>query len=345
MPSLFSRARTASTPGKHKPQQLAPPLPPGTPTKSSPNNHNGGGADEFGVGGRGRALSLGHGGAQESGYGAVGFLPTTLPADPRVPWAAAPPSLASSTSSANSASASAHGHGQGAAPPRAAYGLLSPARDAVLGLPDAARLVATVCEQLERTGVATPFVFSALALDVRRAGVVRLVDAFLGTCADSGSTAQGEYYADLANPRAGKGMTAERRWADEARFAGPHELGMCLRWGLSRVVRVEGGREVRGLLSWAWYERWRAEEAVLTALPLFLPHSFPTPATPVLVRSLPLLPPRVMPVFPPPRAPVLPALPLFLIYSFLPSAFLSYPPRAPTLSSPLLPALRAPVLR
>ncbi|KAF8143610.1 hypothetical protein K438DRAFT_1875715 [Mycena galopus ATCC 62051] len=51
------------------------------------------------------------------------------------------------------------------------------------------------------------------------------------------------------------------KFVEEARFAGAHELGMALRWGLSRVVRVEGGREVRGLLSWAWYERWRAEES------------------------------------------------------------------------------------
>ncbi|KAJ6512285.1 hypothetical protein DFH09DRAFT_1433557 [Mycena vulgaris] len=70
----------------------------------------------------------------------------------------------------------------GVPPPRAAYGLLSSARDAVLGLPDAARLVARVCAELERTGVATPFVFSAL--DVRRAAVAPLVHAFLATCAD-----------------------------------------------------------------------------------------------------------------------------------------------------------------
>ncbi|KAJ7873778.1 hypothetical protein B0H13DRAFT_2669187 [Mycena leptocephala] len=57
----------------------------------------------------------------------------------------------------------------------------SPARDPVLGLADAARLVGTICTELERTGVATPFVFSALALDMRRAGVVRLVDALLAT--------------------------------------------------------------------------------------------------------------------------------------------------------------------
>ncbi|KAF8167005.1 hypothetical protein K438DRAFT_1856427 [Mycena galopus ATCC 62051] len=56
-------------------------------------------------------------------------------------------------------------------------------------------------------------------------------------------------------------MGGHDKFVEEARFAGAHELGMALRWGLSRVVRVEGGREVRGLLSWAWYERWRAEES------------------------------------------------------------------------------------
>jgi hypothetical protein len=100
-------------------------------------------------------------------------------------------------------------------------------------------------------GVATPFVFSALALDVRRAGLVRLVDALLATCLDS-SPSNGNA------PE--KASTAESKWAEEARFASPHELGMCLSWGLSRVVRVEGGREVRDLLSWAWYEWWRFDE-------------------------------------------------------------------------------------
>jgi hypothetical protein len=102
-----------------------------------------------------------------------------------------------------------------------------------------------------RSSKATPFVFSALALDVRRAGVVRLVNAFLATCLDS-SPSNGH--------APGNASTAESKWAEEARFAGPHKPGMCLRWGLSCVVRVEGGREVKGLWSWAWYERWRVEE-------------------------------------------------------------------------------------
>jgi hypothetical protein len=114
----------------------------------------------------------------------------------------------------------------------------------VLGLADAARLVGTVCAELERTGVATPFVFSALALDVRRAGVIRLVNAFLATCLDSSASSSSASHSHNGN----NGGT-EEKWFEEARFAGPHELGMCLDWGVRRVVRVEGGRELSGLLS------------------------------------------------------------------------------------------------
>ncbi|KAJ7149733.1 hypothetical protein C8R46DRAFT_915583 [Mycena filopes] len=274
MPSLFSRARTASTPGKPKSKP--------TPTKSKSTSSNAANArpstplttDEFGRStplGRSRSASLPPAGPGDAGYGAVGFLPTTLPADASAAWAGAP------TSTALTLGGGGIGGIGGAPPvPRPAYGLLSPARDAVLGLPDVARLVARVCAELERTGVATPFVFSALALDVRRGGVVRLVKAFLGTCRDGG----GEM---------GVGGAAEERWAEEARFAGAHELGMCLRWGLSRVVRVEGGREVRGLLSWAWYEKWKTEEAA---------NAYPPTAFSTLLSSLPAqLPPILAPLF------------------------------------------------
>ncbi|KAJ7907051.1 hypothetical protein B0H13DRAFT_2332785 [Mycena leptocephala] len=190
MLSLFSRACTASAPSKSKHKPPPPtlstnPLPAfssalltGSPTVRTP-------VDEFGVHHLARSRSAGGAGASapgEAGYGAVGFLPTTLLADPHTPWASSPSApplgLSSSTSSSN------HQLFGGPIQPRAAYGLLSPAHDAVLGLADAAR---TVCADLERTGVATPFVFSALALDVRRAGVVRLVNAFLATCLDSAS--------------------------------------------------------------------------------------------------------------------------------------------------------------
>ncbi|KAF5343677.1 hypothetical protein D9758_014682 [Tetrapyrgos nigripes] len=73
---------------------------------------------------------------------------------------------------------------------------------------------------------------------------------------------------------------ADKKWREEARFAGMHELGMCLRWGLARVVRIqtyssgepttpspgEGGNlgtELRGLIPWEHYTHWRDQEAAL----------------------------------------------------------------------------------
>ncbi|KAF7333861.1 F-box domain-containing protein [Mycena venus] len=251
MPSLFSRARTASTPSKSKhkpPPPSASTLPPLLSAAAKPLTPDGGARTpigEFGdfqQMGRARSASLPPAGPGESGYGAVGFLPTTLPVDPAVPWAGLQQAQSLSASTSSTSSKDKGGDVSSIfgppPPPRPAYGLLSPARDAVLGLPDCARLVSTVCAELERTGVATPFVFSALALDVRRSGIVRLVNAFLATCRDSSSSGHGP------SPHGGmRGNQAEEKWLEEARFAGPHELGMCLRWGLSRVVRVEGGRE------------------------------------------------------------------------------------------------------
>ncbi|KAJ6453990.1 hypothetical protein C8R45DRAFT_1038642, partial [Mycena sanguinolenta] len=264
-PSLFSRARTASTPSKSKhkppppPPALSYPYPSSTPQPGTPIGEFGQQQAFFSH--RPRSLSQGQQAqaAGEGGYGAVGFLPTTVPADLNVPWA----STSSSSSAAISPSAGAStanllfGSGGSASTSagRASYGLLSPARDTVLGLPDVARLVAVLCAELERTSISTPFVFSSLALDVRRAGVARLIKAFLATCSHA------------SNGRGGAG--SGDKFADEARFAAAHELGMCLRWGLSRVVRVEAGREVRGLLSWAWYERWRVEEGPPILAPLF----------------------------------------------------------------------------
>ncbi|KAJ7627265.1 hypothetical protein FB45DRAFT_795432 [Roridomyces roridus] len=258
MPSIFSRARTASTPSKASKPVLSVNAKTTDSRSKTPLSPGGGAYDEFG-----RQTPTQ---AQE---GAVGFLPTALPADPRVPWAG----MGGSPNVNGSGSSNGLPQPSQQPPPRQPYGLLSPARDAVLGLPDLARLVGTVCAALERNGLATPFVFSSLALDVRRATVVRLVEAFLATCTTD----------DARNAR------AEARWADEARFAGAHELGMCLRWGLSRVVRVEGGREVRGLFSWAWYERWRQEEAA---------NAFPPTAYSTLLASLPAqLPPILAPLF------------------------------------------------
>ena len=127
------------------------------------------------------------------------------------------------------------------------YGYLSYQRHVVLGIEELARLVDVVGNELGTRGLTTPFIFSALALDVASHAVKRLIRAFLRTCSKP-------------SPE------SERQWREEARFAGPHELGMCLRWGLARVVRIFGGQEVRGLLSYDHYEDWRETEAGMSAL-------------------------------------------------------------------------------
>ncbi|KAJ7611518.1 hypothetical protein DFH06DRAFT_1485133 [Mycena polygramma] len=117
MQSLFSRARTASTPSKSKhkpPSGTAPPLPTLSTNLSSasarvstPIDEFGGYAQAGGGGGLGRSrsasasASMPPAGPGDAGYGAVGFLPTTLPADPAVPWAASPHSLSLSASTSS----------------------------------------------------------------------------------------------------------------------------------------------------------------------------------------------------------------------------------------------------
>ncbi|TFY76456.1 hypothetical protein EWM64_g7556, partial [Hericium alpestre] len=122
------------------------------------------------------------------------------------------------------------------------YGYLSYQRHVVLGLEETDRLVRAIADELGSRGLTTPFIFSSLAIDVSAAGVRRLVLAFLKTC--------------MPFPA----PDADRAWRDEARFAGPHELGMCLRWGLARVVRVYGGHAVRGLVQWDHYAQWSEAE-------------------------------------------------------------------------------------
>ena len=118
------------------------------------------------------------------------------------------------------------------------YGYLSVHRHIVLGLDEVARLVQTITDELGTRGLTTPFLFSSLALDVNSSGVRRLVQAFLRTC------------VSFPVP------DAERTWREEARFAAPPELAMCLRWGLARVLRVCAGNAVRGLISWDTYVEW-----------------------------------------------------------------------------------------
>lgn len=122
------------------------------------------------------------------------------------------------------------------------YGYLSYQRHVVLGLDEADRLVRTLTDELGSRGLTTPFIFSSLALDISAAGVRRLVQAFLRTC------------VPFPAP------DADKKWNEEAKFAGPHELGMCLRWGLARVVRIVGGNAVRGLVGWENYIEWSEAE-------------------------------------------------------------------------------------
>ncbi|KAF8631654.1 hypothetical protein AX17_005056 [Amanita inopinata Kibby_2008] len=127
------------------------------------------------------------------------------------------------------------------------YGFLSYERHVILGPEQLARLINVVSGELSnRGGITTPFIFSTTALDVSYSSIRRLIRAFLDTC-------------DMrSSPSVEK---AEAKWRDEAKFAGLHELGMCLRWGLARVVRVSRGRDIRGLIAWEHYLKFRESEA------------------------------------------------------------------------------------
>ncbi|EPQ53330.1 hypothetical protein GLOTRDRAFT_117311 [Gloeophyllum trabeum ATCC 11539] len=256
MPSLFSRSRTAST-----------------PTKSA--NAGGAGYDEFGrvssreaVVGRGiNTVAAGGKSTKKKGGDKDRFRLRTL----------------SSTAQRNSVeldeSLSSIPDGSFLAleldPPRLEtapgeehpkehdYGYLSYQRHVVLGLEQVARLVDVVSAELGTRGLTTPFIFSALALDISFNSIKSLIRAFLRTCANT------------------KSADAERQWRDEVRFAGPNELGMTLRWGLARLVRIHGGQEVRGLVAYEYYAEWRDAEASLNYPPAHF-EAFLSQLTPVL---------------------------------------------------------------
>jgi hypothetical protein len=139
------------------------------------------------------------------------------------------------------------------------YGYLSYKRHVVLGLEEIARLVEATSQEIGVRGLTTPFIFSTLALDVSAPATARLIDAFIQTC-------------NSRNP------SADKKWREETQFAGPHELGMCLRWGLARAVRVVGGSEVRGLLAYESYIEWRDSESgaavFLPCLDPLITHTF-----------------------------------------------------------------------
>lgn len=129
------------------------------------------------------------------------------------------------------------------------YGYLSYERHVVLGIQDVARLVEVLTHELvTRGGITTPFIFSSSALDISPSAVKRLISLFLETCKPGVALDK-----------------ADKRWREEARFAGPHDLGMCLRWGLARAMRIQGGQEVRGLLPWDMYRQFKETEAGASA--------------------------------------------------------------------------------
>jgi len=127
------------------------------------------------------------------------------------------------------------------------YGYLSYERHVVLGIEQVERLVEVISDELEtRGGVTTPFIFSTTGLDISSSAIKRLIRTFLNTC----------------EPHSGQmAHQVESKWREEARYVGPYELAMCLRWGLARVIRSIGGQDVRGLVSWEHYVQFRDSEA------------------------------------------------------------------------------------
>lgn len=129
------------------------------------------------------------------------------------------------------------------------YGYLSYKRHIILGLEEISCLVDVTSHEICTRGLTTPFIFSTLALDVSTSATTRLIETFIKTC-------------DSVHP------SVDQKWREEAQFAGPHELGMALRWGLARAVRIFGGLEVRGLLNYESYMDWRDSESGTTVFHL-----------------------------------------------------------------------------
>ncbi|KAG7442004.1 uncharacterized protein BT62DRAFT_1011045 [Guyanagaster necrorhizus] len=145
------------------------------------------------------------------------------------------------------------------------YGYLAYERHVVLGLEQVSHLVDVVSEELgTRGGITTPFIFSSMALDLSSTSTKRLIRTFIDACVDPD--------------------TKQRRFREEARFAGPHELGMLLRWGLGRLVRIADGQEERGIISWDHYTDFRDSELAAN----FPPTHFSTflPPLPAHLRSI-----------------------------------------------------------
>ncbi|KAJ3775860.1 hypothetical protein FB446DRAFT_365520 [Lentinula raphanica] len=173
--------------------------------------------------------------------------------------------LPTTTSSSSQSFSSSSPGSQGRTP----YGYLSSYPTLILGLNDLHELVHLVSTYLD---VETPFVFSnggttadsgvPIAIDLDAGRVKRLIEKYVGylTAKSSSNGKRGQPVPDFD---------------DEARFAGPHELGMLLRWGLARVVRIESSSSslqqptdapptralTRGLIPYLAYLNWAKQES------------------------------------------------------------------------------------
>ncbi|KIK58925.1 hypothetical protein GYMLUDRAFT_245700 [Collybiopsis luxurians FD-317 M1] len=153
-------------------------------------------------------------------------------------------------------SSSASSSGNSAAGTGGSYGFLSPYPNLILGLYDLQHLVSLVSTHLD---VETPFVFNSDALDLDAGRVRRLIDKYV----QSLSTRKGTTHLGGSTGAGGGGTI---NFDEEARFAGPHELGMLLRWALARVVRIDTHPTTkqesltRTLIPYLAYLNWAKQE-------------------------------------------------------------------------------------
>jgi hypothetical protein len=275
MTSLFSRSRTKSTPQKSKGDSTTLPLPSSSYAATDEfgrvsSRHSAKESSKKKDKERLRTLSTkGLSSTDITGRGDVldspvphsplltgvpdgSFLPPNVDSLPLSfgPGLGASSSTSPSSPALSRAASSAAGSDRDQRERELEYGYLGYEPSVILGIDQVDRLVQVVCEELgTRGGITTPFIFSSLALDISMTAIKRLVQAFLRTCERSG--------------RLSGNMTkeeAEAKWREEARFAGMHELGMLLRWGMARVVRVVNGQEVRGLVGWEQYLEYKESE-------------------------------------------------------------------------------------
>ncbi|CAE6411917.1 unnamed protein product [Rhizoctonia solani] len=159
-------------------------------------------------------------------------------------------------------------------PSRTPYGYLSTEKDVILSLDDVQRLLSVLGEELTLRCLSTPLLFSTQALKLSAPRVKNLIRSFLGTCSEPVS------------------RQAEARFREEARFAGPHEVAMAMRWGLARIVRIVSGAETHGIMDFDVYRAWRVSEQAQRYPPdhftSILP-GIPPPARPIFTSIFTLL--------------------------------------------------------